>query len=91
MNILITYINTDSKSFVQFSADIPSLDDHLNSLFKIVHVGPLATGVQSLALLFQVMEGRQAVSARYYRALYQKLMDPQLSLRSAQQVILNKE
>lgn len=52
-----------------------------------MHVGPLATGVQSLALLFQVMEGRQAVSARYYRALYQKLMDPQLTLRSAQQAM----
>lgn len=51
-----------------------------------MHVGPLATSVQSLALLYQVMEKRQAVSSRYYRALYQKLMDTQLSLRTGQQV-----
>ena len=32
------------------------------------------------------MEKRQSVSSRYYRALYQKLMDTQLSLRTGQQV-----
>ena len=64
----------------------PSLEGHLDSLFKIVHVGPLATGVQALHLLFLVMEASKTVSARYYRALYHKLLDPQLGVRSAQQV-----
>ena len=60
------------------SGEIPSLEEHLNALFKVVHVGPLATGIQSLMLLFQMMESRQAVSSRYYHALYSKLADPAL-------------
>ena len=67
--------------------DVPLLDEQLDSLFKVVHVGPLPTSIQSLLLLYQVMEGRQAVSARYYRALYQKLLDTQLAVHSAQQVV----
>ena len=53
-------------------------EDHMQSLFTVVHVGPLATGIQSLLLLYQVMESRQAISGRYYQALYTKLMDPAL-------------
>ena len=52
----------------------------------MVHVAPLPTSIQSLLLLYQVMEGRQAVSARYYRVLYQKLLDTQMAIHSAQQV-----
>lgn len=62
----------------QITGDIPSFEDHLHSLFTVVHVGPLATGIQSLMLLFQVMESRSSVSGRYYQALYAKLMDPAL-------------
>lgn len=47
-------------------------------MFTVVHIGPLATGIQSLMLLFQVMESRKSVSGRYYQALYTKLMDPAL-------------
>ncbi len=50
----------------------------MQSLFKVVHIGPLATGIQSLLLLYQVMESRQAISGRFYQALYTKLMDPSL-------------
>ena len=50
----------------------------MQSLYKMVHVGPLATGIQSLMLLYQVMESRHVVSARYYQALYAKLLDPRL-------------
>ena len=61
-----------------YVGDIPSFEDHLQSLFKVVYVGPLATAVQSLVLLYQVMESRQTVSGRYYQALYTKLLDPRL-------------
>lgn len=70
--------------------DIPSFEEHLQSLFKVVHVGPLATAIQSLVLLYQVMESRQAVSGRYYQALYTKLLEPQLR-HSKKQASLNSE
>ena len=58
--------------------ELPSFEDHLHSLFKVVHVGPISIGIQSLLLLHQVMESRQSVSERYYNALYSKLLDPAL-------------
>ena len=58
--------------------ELPSFEDHLQSLFTVVHTGPISTGVQSLMLLHQVMEARQSVSSRYYNALYCKLLDPAL-------------
>lgn len=58
--------------------ELPSFEDHLHSLFKVVHVGPVSTGIQALMLLHQVSESRHSVSDRYYNALYSKLMDPAL-------------
>ena len=58
--------------------ELPSFEDQLHSLFKVVHVGPISTGIQSLMLLHQVLESRHSVSDRYYNALYSKLMDPAL-------------
>ena len=71
---------------INILGEIASFEDQLHSLFKVVYVGPLATGIQSLMLLYQVMESRQAVSGRYYQALYTKLMDPQLKRSGKQQV-----
>lgn len=67
------------------------MEEHLQSLFKVVHVGPLATAVQSLVLLYQVMESQQAVSGRYYQALYSKLLDPQLRHSGKQVSLLSIE
>ena len=67
-------------------ADIPSFEDHMTSMFKLVHVAPLSTSIQSLTLLYQIMERHQSVSARYYRALYQKILNSELSSRTGQQV-----
>ena len=64
--------------------EVSSFEEHLQSLFKVVHTGPLATSIQSLVLLYQIMESRQAVSGRYYQALYSKLLDPRLSYTGKQ-------
>ena len=71
--------------------EIPAFEDHLHSLFKVVHVGPLATSIQALMFLFQVMESRQAVSGRFYQALYAKLMDPALKHSSKQASLVSHD
>lgn len=63
---------------IVFAGEIPAIEEHLQSLFRVVHTGPIATAIQSLVLLYQVMESRQTVSSRYYQALYTKLLDPEL-------------
>lgn len=86
LGALLTGVN---RAFPFLTDDIPSFEDHLQSLFTVVHVGPLATGIQSLLLLYQVMESRQAISGRFYQALYTKLMDPALKHSGKQGIFLN--
>ncbi len=43
------------------------LDQHVDTLFKVAHLGGFSCAVQSLMLLFQMLGSRQAVAARFYR------------------------
>ncbi|KAL4649005.1 CCAAT/enhancer-binding protein zeta [Arapaima gigas] len=63
--------------------------EQMDTLFKVVHLVKFNTAVQALMLLFQVMDSQQAISDRYYVALYRKLLDPGLSLCSIQGMFLN--
>ncbi|XP_041105380.1 CCAAT/enhancer-binding protein zeta [Polyodon spathula] len=63
--------------------------EQLDTLFKVVHVVNFNTALQALMLLFQVMDSQQAVSDRYYVALYKKLLDPGLAVCSKQSMFLN--
>ncbi|KAL4237550.1 hypothetical protein ACF0H5_002264 [Mactra antiquata] len=65
------------------------LSNHLNHLYKIVHIVNFTTSVQALTLLFQVMDTNKTTSERYYNALYKKLTDPALKVSSKQAVFLN--
>lgn len=40
---------------------------HADSLFRVLHTAPLGVAVQALALLFQLLSARSAVSDRFYR------------------------
>eukprot|EP00051_Salpingoeca_urceolata_P022947 m.381975 g.381975 ORF g.381975 m.381975 type:complete len:326 (-) comp20045_c7_seq11:1080-2057(-) len=62
---------------------------HVDTLFKVVHVGSFSCSVQALMLLLQVMDTHQTLSDRLFRAIYAKLMDPQLFSSSKQAMFLN--
>lgn len=36
------------------------VNEHLNNLFRIVHVAPIGVGIQALTLLFQILQGKSA-------------------------------
>jgi len=61
-----------------------SIMQHLDSLFQLVHSTPFNTSIQALMLLYQVLSralasGKEGInSARFYRALYDKLFTPDL-------------
>ena len=40
---------------------------HADALFRVLHTAPLGVAVQALALLFQLLSARSAVSDRFYR------------------------
>ncbi|CAL8467747.1 g7285 [Coccomyxa elongata] len=51
---------------------------HADSLFRVLHTAPLGVAVQALALLFQLLSARSAVSDRFYRALYEVMLSPEV-------------
>ena len=58
-------------------------------LFRVVHLGAFGVAVQALMLVAQVMDSRSVLSDRLYRALYTKLLDPQLPHSSKQGMFLS--
>jgi len=61
----------------------------MDTLFKITHAGTFNTSIQALQLVYQVTRSRPAAADRYYRTLYESLIDPRLVTSSKQAMYLN--
>uniref|UniRef100_A0A8C9VS61 CCAAT enhancer binding protein zeta n=1 Tax=Scleropages formosus TaxID=113540 RepID=A0A8C9VS61_SCLFO len=86
LSALLSGVN---RAYPYASAGDDKVREQMDTLFKVVHLVKFNTAVQALMLLFQVMDSQQAISDRYYVALYRKLLDPGLSLCSIQGMFLN--
>eukprot|EP01135_Chromosphaera_perkinsii_P007650 Nk52_evm106s914 gene=Nk52_evmTU106s914 len=64
-------------------------EKYVDQLFKVVHQDNLTTSIQALMLLFHISDKQNVSSDRYYRALYAKLLDPQLGKASKVGLFLN--
>jgi len=66
-------------------------DSHLEVLYKITHSSNFNTSVQALLLLQKVVEksGKEDKIDRYYRTLYESLLDARLLTSSKQAIYLN--
>lgn len=68
---------------------VHSIQDHLDTLFKITHSSNFNTSVQALMLLQQLSVSKQVGSDRFYRTLYESLLDPRILTSSKQAMYLN--
>ena len=68
---------------------VNSVQTHLDTLFKITHSSNFNTSVQALMLLQQLSVTKQLASDRYFRTLYESLLDPRLLTSSKQAMYLN--
>ena len=62
---------------------------HLDTLFRVTHSANFNTSIQSLMLIQQLCESHPAASDRFYRTLYESLLDPRLLVSSKQVLYLN--
>ncbi|KAL4401414.1 RNA-binding ribosome biosynthesis protein Mak21 [Malassezia pachydermatis] len=80
--------------------DTDALDQHLHTLFRITHTHSFNIAVQALQLIFQVAIGipkdgdtargfSPKVADRYYRTLYDSMLDSRLATTSKQAMYLN--
>ncbi|KAJ2806088.1 RNA-binding ribosome biosynthesis protein mak21 [Coemansia guatemalensis] len=65
------------------------MDKHVGTIFQVAHAGNFNTVVQSLVLLHQIARVRPAISDRFYRTLYDSLLDPRLDHTSKKAMYLN--
>ncbi|KAJ3560839.1 hypothetical protein NPX13_g9170 [Xylaria arbuscula] len=87
---LVSAILTGVNRAVPFSqADQSTLESHLDTLFRITHSSNFNTSIQALMLIQQLSATRQLATDRYYRTLYESLLDPRLITSSKQALYLN--
>jgi len=64
-------------------------EQHLDTLFRITHCSNFNTSVQALMLIQQLSFLHQKSIDRFYRTLYESLLDPRLLTSSKQTMFLN--
>ncbi|KAG8684601.1 hypothetical protein FRC08_013612, partial [Ceratobasidium sp. 394] len=69
--------------------DTSVFDKHLHTLFRITHSAPFNISIQALVLIEKVSSANQSISDRFYRTLYDSLLDPRLLTSSKQAMYLN--
>lgn len=83
---LLTGVNR-AFPFSQIPASV--YESHLETLFKITHSSNFNTSVQALVLINQVVVKAKLNNDRYYRTLYESLLDSRLVTSSKQGIYLN--
>ncbi|KAL7273675.1 RNA-binding ribosome biosynthesis protein mak21 [Rhizina undulata] len=78
-----------NRAFPFSKIDDEVFQKHVDTLFRITHSGNFNTSIQALILIFQVANSKQMVSDRFYRTLYESLLDQRLVTSSKQAMYLN--
>ncbi|CAG8583319.1 4929_t:CDS:10 [Diversispora eburnea] len=83
---LLTGVNRAYK-FAQVDHSV--YEAHLNILYRITYIGTFNISIQALMLIYQASFNKESLSERFYRALYQSLLDPRLVTSSKHAMYLN--
>ncbi|KAG7212194.1 hypothetical protein KM043_012534 [Ampulex compressa] len=65
------------------------LQKHIDSVYKVVHVGSFNVSLNALSLLHQVCKKNVDQSNRFYSTFYRKLLDPQIGIANKRAIFLN--
>ncbi|KAL9090697.1 MAG: hypothetical protein Q9165_005185 [Trypethelium subeluteriae] len=79
VNRAYPFANTDDSDFEQ----------HLNTMFRITHSANFNTSIQALMLIQQISSSKHYSADRFYRTLYESLLDPRVLNSSKQVMYLN--
>ena len=83
---LLTGVN---RAYPYVGSSHKSFSDHIDTLFRIAHSANFNTSVQAMLLIQQLAGSHQPSNDRFYRVLYESLLDPRLIAASKQQLYLN--
>lgn len=97
---MVVAILTGVRRAFPFAKLEPAIfEKHVNTLFRILHSGSFNISIQALQLIFQLTISSPnsestaissaAITDRFYRVLYDSLLDPRLEASSKQAMYLN--
>jgi ribosome biogenesis protein MAK21 len=83
---ILTGIN---RSFPFADLKTEAFDAQLDTLYRITHSSNFNTSVQALILIQMIIQTKDIAADRFYRTLYESLLDPRLVTSSKQVMYLN--
>jgi len=83
---ILTGVN---RAFPFANTDDATFESHMDTIFRITHSANFNTAIQALMLVQQISASKQYAAERYYRTLYESLLDPRLITSSKQILYLN--
>lgn len=86
MSALLMGVN---RAYPYAKLEIEKISEHIDTMYKIVHLASFNIALHALTLLFQVSDFANDVSDRFYSALYKKLFDPRIITSTHHAMLLN--
>ncbi|TVY75572.1 Ribosome biogenesis protein NOC1 [Lachnellula suecica] len=86
ISAVLTGVN---RAFPFSKSDDHSLEKHMDTLFRITHSSNFNTSIQALMLIEQLSTSKHLATERFYRTLYESLLDPRLVTSSKHALYLN--
>ncbi|KAJ5893995.1 hypothetical protein N7495_005686 [Penicillium taxi] len=78
-----------NRAYPFTDADSDRISKHIDTLFRITHSSNFNTSIQALMLIQQLTTSHQVGNDRFYRTLYESLLDPRVATSSKQSLYLN--
>ncbi|KAL6259725.1 hypothetical protein P5V15_009638 [Pogonomyrmex californicus] len=69
--------------------DSKIINEHIDSIYKVVHLGSFNVSLNALSLLHQITGKDESQASRFYSAFYKKLFDRQIGMTNRHAVFLN--
>ncbi|KAK9368904.1 CBF/Mak21 family-domain-containing protein [Lipomyces kononenkoae] len=89
MRLISAILTGLNRAFPYASLEEDVFKSHLSVIYHVARSGNFNTCVQALMLLHQISSANQVLSDRFYRTLYESLLDPRVIKSSKQALYLN--
>ncbi|KAK9237506.1 CBF/Mak21 family-domain-containing protein [Lipomyces kononenkoae] len=89
MRLVSAILTGLNRAFPYASLEEDVFKSHLSVIYHVARSGNFNTCVQALMLLHQISSANQVLSDRFYRTLYESLLDPRVIKSSKQALYLN--
>ncbi|KAF2240524.1 CBF-domain-containing protein [Trematosphaeria pertusa] len=86
ISAILTGVN---RAFPFAKTDDEKFEDQLNTVFEITHSSNFNTSIQAMTLIQQISATKHYSTDRFYRTLYESLLDPRLITTSKHIMYLN--